>query len=212
MPCVVILNVYPPVDPIYREAQLAAAQRRLPVSMALLLARCGTAPNMQAARFFAREVSPSGVCPVHSRRRLRVIGEAPHLLDDLRNINGVTLEGFVPDIEEALAGVDVVVAPSLLRGRSRRSDPRGFRRGIPVVATTMSAEGIDAVDGLHLLLADDPERFAAALVRLHGDVYLPAGSSTRHAALRRPALVGAPLTRVERLAVSVAGLTEMRRP
>jgi glycosyltransferase involved in cell wall biosynthesis len=36
----------------------------------------------------------------------------------------------------------------------------------PVVATSKGAEGLAAVDGVHLLLADTPEDFAAAVLRL----------------------------------------------
>ncbi|MEA2584608.1 MAG: polysaccharide biosynthesis protein PslH [Thermomicrobiales bacterium] len=36
----------------------------------------------------------------------------------------------------------------------------------PVVATTIGAEGIDARDGEHLLLADDPDEFAARCAQL----------------------------------------------
>jgi polysaccharide biosynthesis protein PslH len=41
-----------------------------------------------------------------------------------------------------------------------------FGRGIPLVSTTVGVEGIDAVHGKHLLVADDPAEFAGAVVRL----------------------------------------------
>ena len=40
---------------------------------------------------------------------------------------------------------------------------------IPVVSTTVGAEGLDAVDGTHLLLADNPADFANAVERLLSD-------------------------------------------
>ena len=36
----------------------------------------------------------------------------------------------------------------------------------PVVSTTLGAEGLQATDGEHLILADGPEEFAAAVTRL----------------------------------------------
>jgi len=42
-------------------------------------------------------------------------------------------------------------------------------RGIPVVSTTIGAEGIDVTPGEHLLIADTPADFAAAVVRLLRD-------------------------------------------
>ena len=47
-----------------------------------------------------------------------------------------------------------------------------FAHRVPVVSTTLGAEGSDVDDGVHLLLADDPEAFAAATVRLIGDAQL----------------------------------------
>jgi glycosyltransferase involved in cell wall biosynthesis len=38
-----------------------------------------------------------------------------------------------------------------------------------VVSTTLGAEGLGARDGEHLLLADDAEHFAAAVLRLLND-------------------------------------------
>ena len=41
--------------------------------------------------------------------------------------------------------------------------------GRAVVSTTLGAEGLGAVEGEHLLLADDAEHFAAAVLRLLND-------------------------------------------
>ena len=204
MPCVVIPNAYPPVGPIRRDLDRARRDRGR-----FTMAFVGTmryAPNMQAARFFAREVLPRVRAAIPDAS-FRVVGEAPHLVDDLRSIDGVRVDGYVADIDRALAGVDVVVAPVFFGGGTRVKILEGFARGIPVVATTMAAEGIDAVDGVHLLLADDPERFAAALVRLHGDAHLRARlvDAARERCEERYSWARA-VDAVEQLAVSVAGV------
>ena len=41
--------------------------------------------------------------------------------------------------------------------------------GLPVVSTTLGAEGIDAIDGEHLLIRDDPDEFAEAIAQLMSD-------------------------------------------
>jgi glycosyltransferase involved in cell wall biosynthesis len=46
---------------------------------------------------------------------------------------------------------------------------QGMAMGIPVVATTVAARGIDAQAGRHLEVADEPDGFAAHLVRLLRD-------------------------------------------
>mgnify|MGYP001091549445 FL=1 len=44
-----------------------------------------------------------------------------------------------------------------------------WRWGLPIVSTSLGAEGIEYVDGEHLLIADDPASFAAAVLRLLQD-------------------------------------------
>ena len=41
--------------------------------------------------------------------------------------------------------------------------------GIPVVTTTIGAEGIGMVDGTHGLIRDDPKSFAAAITEVSSD-------------------------------------------
>jgi glycosyltransferase involved in cell wall biosynthesis len=41
--------------------------------------------------------------------------------------------------------------------------------GLPVVSTTIGAEGIDITDGQDLLIADEPQAFADAVVRVLND-------------------------------------------
>ncbi len=41
--------------------------------------------------------------------------------------------------------------------------------GVPVVTTTVGVEGIDAVAGEHLLVADKPDQFAGAVLSLIRD-------------------------------------------
>jgi glycosyltransferase involved in cell wall biosynthesis len=47
-----------------------------------------------------------------------------------------------------------------------------FAHRVPVVSTRVGAEGLDVLDGVHLLIADGPDEFAAATVRLLGDAAL----------------------------------------
>jgi glycosyltransferase involved in cell wall biosynthesis len=41
--------------------------------------------------------------------------------------------------------------------------------GLPVVTTSIGAEGMDLIDGRHVLIADSPAAFARAVVRLYTD-------------------------------------------
>jgi glycosyltransferase involved in cell wall biosynthesis len=52
--------------------------------------------------------------------------------------------------------------------------------GVPVVTTSVGCEGIEVVSGRHLLIADAPEEFADAVLRLMDDRAL-AGALAREA-------------------------------
>lgn len=78
----------------------------------------------------------------------------------------VTLTGYLPDIRPAVAGAWACVVPLRVGGGTRLKILEAMALGTPVVATSKGAEGLDVQNEKHLLLADTPEEFAAAVVRL----------------------------------------------
>ncbi len=125
-------------------------------------------PNAEAARFLVREVGP------HLRRlvpdvRIRLVGTTAPGLTSLDDPPAVTLVGQVPDIADELAGADLVVVPIRFGSGTRLKVLEAFAQKVPVVSTTLGAEGLGVEDGVHLLLADTPEELAAACARLLGD-------------------------------------------
>jgi glycosyltransferase involved in cell wall biosynthesis len=75
-------------------------------------------------------------------------------------------------MEIELAGAAVAVVPVRFGSGTRVKILESFAHRIPVVSTTIGAEGLEVEDGVHLLLADDPAQFAAATVRLLRDAEL----------------------------------------
>lgn len=126
----------------------------------------GYAPNVDGVRYFAREMLPR-IRAVRSDARFQVVGSiADDLRAELSAFDGVEVRGFVPNIEDALAQADVVVAPLRLGGGTRIKILEAFSHRIPVVATSVGAEGLDVVSGRDLLIADTPERFASACLQV----------------------------------------------
>jgi glycosyltransferase involved in cell wall biosynthesis len=125
-------------------------------------------PNFDAVRWFADRVFPR-VLRFERDAEFRVIGQAGPGLQDLGRRRGVRLLGHVPELEVELAQLSVLVAPIRFGGGTRFKILEAFAHGIPMVSTTIGAEGIDARDGEHVLLRDDPATFAQAIVDLHRD-------------------------------------------
>jgi glycosyltransferase involved in cell wall biosynthesis len=125
-------------------------------------------PNAQAARFLVEEIGP------RLRRhlpdvRLRLVGHGTPELAALDHPPSVSMVGRVPDIDTELARADLVVVPLLVGSGTRVKILEAFAHRIPVVSTTIGAEGLGARDGEHLLVADDPAGFADACAQLLTD-------------------------------------------
>ncbi len=86
-------------------------------------------------------------------------------LSDLRLDESVHFTGYVDDIRLPVAQSAACVVPLRQGGGTRLKVLEAMALGVPVVATTKGAEGLEVVDGEHLLLADDPQTFAAAVLR-----------------------------------------------
>jgi polysaccharide biosynthesis protein PslH len=81
-------------------------------------------------------------------------------LDRLRLDGSVRLTGHVDDVRTVVRESAVAVVPLRLGGGTRLKILEAMAVGTPVVSTRKGAEGLDVVDGEHLLLADDPAAFA----------------------------------------------------
>ena len=59
-----------------------------------------------------------------------------------------------------------MVAPLITGGGIKIKVVEGLLSGLPVVTTSVGAEGINLTDGVNALIADTPDDFAAATVKL----------------------------------------------
>lgn len=81
--------------------------------------------------------------------------------------SGVVLTGFVDDLDAEYAAAAVALVPVLQGAGVKFKTVEALCHGVPVVTTTVGAEGIDG-DDLYAGLADDPEALADALVAVLG--------------------------------------------
>ncbi|QCJ45903.1 glycosyltransferase [Haloprofundus sp. MHR1] len=127
-------------------------------------------PNENAAEYFASEVFPQ-VRETYPAAEFFVVGSSPSdkvaVLDD---IPGVTVTGFVEDPREYLNRADVVVAPMRHGAGLQNKVLEAMALGRPIVVTSLAREGINADDGRHLVVADDPQSFAAEATALLSNV------------------------------------------
>lgn len=80
--------------------------------------------------------------------------------------NSIELTGWVEDVRPFMERAKVVVVPLKSGSGTRLKILEAFSMGLPVVSTTIGMEGIDAVDGIHFLVADSLKDFAYCVQRL----------------------------------------------
>jgi glycosyltransferase involved in cell wall biosynthesis len=129
------------------------------------------APNIDAAQWLATDIAPLIRAAVPATE-VRLVGRPATNVKQLHRPGALTVVGQVPSMEEELSRASVAVVPLRYGSGTRVKILESFAHRVPVVSTTFGAEGLDVEDGVHLLLADDPEDFAAATVRLLGDTAL----------------------------------------
>ncbi len=153
---------------------LPDAPARGPIDI-LMIGTLGYFPNAEGALWFASDVLPRIHRQMGAPALVRVAGSGwLPLVEELRRVPYVEVVGSVPDVRPVYERAQLVVAPLRAGGGSRIKLIEAFGLGRAVVSTTIGAEGIDVIDGEHLLLADDSESFAAACQRLLADASLRA--------------------------------------
>jgi glycosyltransferase involved in cell wall biosynthesis len=128
-------------------------------------------PNIDAAEWLTNDIAPL-IRAVVPGSEVRLVGIPATSVKWLHRAGVVTVVGQVPSMEDELERASVAVVPVRYGSGTRVKILESFAHRVPVVSTTVGAEGLDVEDGVHLLLADDPVEFAAATVRLLGDATL----------------------------------------
>lgn len=158
-PCLVVPNVILP------------ATRRGGVRKKLLVFIGGFrhAPNVDAVVWFVQEVYPLvrqhmpdvefAIIGSHTPGEVQSLGETP----------GVEVVGFVPDTSVWLDRAALSVAPLKYGAGMKGKVTEALSAAVPVVTTSFGAQGLNAVSGVHLRIADSAQEFASAVVACLAD-------------------------------------------
>lgn len=126
-------------------------------------------PNAEGAAFFVREVWPR-VQATRPDAQLWLVGSAGDTIPMPSPMPpGVKVMGFVDDLDAVYAEAAVVVCPILTGGGTRVKLIEAAMRGMPIVSTTIGAEGLALAPESEILLRDDPAALAEACLALVSD-------------------------------------------
>jgi polysaccharide biosynthesis protein PslH len=124
-------------------------------------------PNIEAVTSFA--ASLPRIRAAHPQARFAIVGRNPDAsVRRLAEQPGVIVTGAVDDVRTWLDAADVAVAPLRIARGVQNKVLEAMAMAKAVIASPAAAEGIDAVPGRHLLVADETQE-AAVMTALLGD-------------------------------------------
>jgi O-antigen biosynthesis protein len=151
---------------------------RQPYTM-LFLGSFRHVPNLVALEWFARFVLPLIVAQLPEARLLVAGSDPPPRYAFADPANAVDLLGFVDDVQPLLSTCALFVCPIRSGSGVRVKLLEAFASGIPVVSTTLGAEGLARTDGEFCALADDAEGFSGKAIQLLKDSELASRMARR---------------------------------
>ena len=123
-------------------------------------------PNIDAIKYFVNEIMPI----LRSKEKgitLYVVGSNP--TQEIINLGSddVKILGFVEDLSPLLNLVKASIAPLQYGAGIKGKVGTSMASGIPVIATSIAAEGMDVIDDLNIMIADDPREFAEKITLIY---------------------------------------------
>ena len=136
----------------------------------LFVGTLGYYPNEDAVQYFGTEILPYIRRVTRSDFAVNIVGRgASPRLRQIAVDYGMQMIGEVPDIAPWYQNSTAVVVPVRAGGGTRIKVLEAFSHRRAVISTSIGMEGIDAIDDVHVLIADTPEVFAERCVRLMAD-------------------------------------------
>jgi len=128
-------------------------------------------PNVDAMLWFAPEIMPR-ILEQLPEAKLHIIGsKMPEIVRSLESAHIVT-HGYVEQIEPFFDSCLLSVAPLRVGAGVKGKINQSMSFGLPVVSTSIGAEGMHSTHEKHILIADDPAGFATQVVRIFHDASL----------------------------------------
>ncbi len=124
-------------------------------------------PNIDSVEFFVEAIWPS-VKQRHPEAEFVIVGRRPTAAVKrlAEGDSSITVTGTVPDVRPHIENAAAVVVPLRVGGGTRIKIYEAMSMGLPVVSTSIGAEGLDVTSGQNILIEDEPSGFAEALSKL----------------------------------------------
>lgn len=141
-------------------------------------------PNADGVLYFVKKIFPLIEKQI-SEIELYIVGQSPPGKISRLSSARIRVTGFVPDIKEEYLKSSVAVAPIRFGAGTLNKVIEPMALGLPVVTTSLGIEGLPLKNEKDVLVADTPEEFANAVVRLLKDPHLRSMLSTNASTIIR---------------------------
>ena len=129
--------------------------------------------NIDGLLWFIQEVWPK-VLQRDSEIKLDIVGGNPdeRIVQACQLQNNIRLLGFVDDLEQCFVDSRVFIAPLRFGSGIKVKVLNSMCRGLPIVTTSVGAEGIAVKNMVHMVIADTVEGYFDGIIQLMNDVAL----------------------------------------
>ncbi len=123
-------------------------------------------PNADGITWFASAIWPQ-VQRAIPNIELTVVGADPPA--SLNNVRGINVVGYVPSMIPFLSDARLSIAPLRSGAGMKGKVGEALGAGLPVIATSVASEGMHLTSGDNVVIADDADGFAQAIIRSYND-------------------------------------------
>jgi O-antigen biosynthesis protein len=125
-------------------------------------------PNVDAVDYFIAEIWPTVAATIPAARFMIVGNDAPARWQSLAS-DRVEIVGFAADLTPLFAEARVCIAPLRFGAGFKGKIATALAEGVPVVTTSVGAEGMNLEPGVNVLVGDTAEAFRRLVLDLYGD-------------------------------------------
>ena len=127
-------------------------------------------PNIDSIYYLYNDIMPI-VWQQLPELTVNIIGNVNHEISDINHPN-INFLGYVPDIEPLFKSNRMMVAPLRYGAGVKGKIGQAFEYYLPVITSSIGAEGMNLIHNENLLIEDTKEGFANAIINLYTDKML----------------------------------------
>ena len=124
-------------------------------------------PNDSGMVWYLKNVMPV-MCKKYGKFHIYIVGKNPsaNLKNIASNYENVTVTGYVDSVDSYYDKCDFMIVPLFVGSGQRVKIIEAFSRGMPVLSTSIGAEGLEYMDDVNIIIANSVDDFFKGALKL----------------------------------------------